>query len=231
MRFASASSDLSNIRSSARRIFSGSISPYGIISFAFTMAQSSPTFTAWYKNTEFITILACFSSPKLILLNPKTVYDSGMLSCTMRIPSRVFFPASRNSFSPVANVNVKTSKMNWCFSSLYFLPSCIIMRATCSFSSGVFAMPSGPIHIAMAGAPYFAMSGAICLKRKPSPSRFIEFIMGSPGICSSDASITFGSVESITRGASTVRQRCFTRLHMNSFSLSLSVVATHTSRQ
>ena len=77
----------------------------------------------------------------------------------------------------------------------------------------------------------FCHSGAICLKRKPSPSRFIEFIMGSPGICSSDASITFGSVESITRGASTVRQRCFTRLHMNSFSLSLSVVATHTSRQ
>ena len=34
----------------------------------------------------------------------------------------------------------------------------------------------------------------------------------------------------ITRGASTVRQRCF-QDYMNSFSLSLSVVATHTSRQ
>ena len=97
--------------------------------------------------------------------------------------------------------------------------------------AGVFAMPLGPIHIAMAGAPYFAMSGAISLKREPSPSRFIEFIMGSAGICSSEASITFGSVESITRGASTVKQRCFTRLHMNSFSSSRSVVATHTSRQ
>ena len=92
-------------------------------------------------------------------------------------------------------------------------------------------MPSGPMHMAMAGTPYLFMTGAIPANLPPSPSRLMEFMTGLPGIWRMAASTTSGSVESTTRGASTSRLSRLTRLTMNSFSSALSVVATHTSRQ
>ena len=47
-----------------------------------------------------------------MLLRPKTVKEFGNFSLTSFIPSSVFFPASTNSFSPVARVKVSTSKIN-----------------------------------------------------------------------------------------------------------------------
>ena len=87
------------------------------------------------------------------------------------------------------------------------------------------------MHRAIAGIPYFAIMGASDLNLLPSPSRFIELIIGLPGICSIAFSITLGSVESITSGASISKLRCFASFNMNSFSSERSVVATHTSRQ
>ena len=69
------------------------------------------------------------------------------------------------------------------------------------------------------------------MKRVPSPSRLIELIIGLPGICSIADSITCGSVESITRGASISRLKLLTSFRINSFSSERSVVATHTSMQ
>ncbi len=92
-------------------------------------------------------------------------------------------------------------------------------------------MPLGPMHKAIAGKPYFAIIGASFSNLEPSPSRFIELMMGLPGICFTAASITSGSVESITSGASISKLNLFTRFNMNSFSSERSVVATHTSRQ
>ena len=178
-----------------------------------------------------IIFLAYGTSPKLTLLSPSTVNEFGNLSLTSLIPSSVFFPASENSASPVAKVNVKTSKMNCPGFNPYCFPVSYSNSAVCTFSCGVFAIPFGPMHSAIAGTPYFDISGANFLKREPSPSRLIELIIGRPGICSKAASITSGSVESITRGASTSKLIFFTRFSINSFSSERSVVATHTSRQ
>ena len=57
-----------------------------------------------------------------MLLRPKVVNEFGNFSLTRRIPSRVFFPASRNSSSPVAKVNVRTSKINCSIFNPYFFP-------------------------------------------------------------------------------------------------------------
>ena len=65
----------------------------------------------------------------------------------------------------------------------------------------------------------------------PSPSRLIELIIGLPGICFTDDSITSGSVESITSGASISKLNLFTKFNINSSSSERSVVATQTSRQ
>ena len=93
------------------------------------------------------------------------------------------------------------------------------------------AIPSGPIHKAIDGKPYFAIIGASFSNRLPSPSRFIELIIGLPGIWVTAASMISGSVESITRGASISKLNRFTKFNMNSNSSARSVVATQTSRQ
>ena len=92
-------------------------------------------------------------------------------------------------------------------------------------------MPSGPIHNAIAGNPYFAIRGASFLNLLPSPSRLIEFIIGLPGIWVTAALIVSGSVESITRGALIIRLSFLTSFSINSRSSERSVVATQTSRQ
>ena len=87
------------------------------------------------------------------------------------------------------------------------------------------------MHKAIAGKPYLAIIGASFSNLLPSPSRLIELIIGFPGICMTDASITSGSVESITRGASISKLNRFTKFSINSRSSARSVVATQTSRQ
>ena len=89
-------------------------------------------------------------------------------------------------------------------------------------------MPLGPMHIAIDAKPYFDINGDNLWNLEPSPSRFIELMIGFPGICLMAASITAGSVESKTRGASISRLRRLTSLVIT-FISSLSVVATHTS--
>ena len=125
-----------------------------------------------------------------MLLKPRVVNDVGNLSLTSLIPSKVCFPASRNSSSPVARVNVRTSKMNCSGRKPYFFPDLYNSSAVATFCSGVFAIPSGPIHNAIAGIPYFAINGANALYLLPSPSRLIEFMIGLPGICTIADSIT-----------------------------------------
>ena len=169
--------------------------------------------------------------PKLMLLSPSAVNESGNSFLTSLMPSSVSTPALRNSSWPVASVNVRTSNMYWSGASPYFCPSSNRSLAVSSFSLAVFAMPPGPMHSAIAGVPYSAITGARLAKREPSPSRFIELIMGLPGTCRIAARITSGSVESITSGASTSRLSLFTRFTMNSSSSDFSVVATQTSMQ
>ncbi len=143
----------------------------------------------------------------------------------------MFFAESAYSCSPVASVKVRTSNRYCQGWSEYFLPVSKRSNAVSSFSSGVLAMPLGPMHIATAGSPYFCMRGHNLWNLEPFPSRFIELMIGFPGICFMAASITVGSVESITSGASISRLSRFTSLVIIWLSSLLSVVATHTSRQ
>ena len=117
-----------------------------------------------------------------MLLNPKVVKEFGNFSFTSLIPSIVFFPASKNSSSPVAKVNVSTSKINCSSFNPYFFPVSKRSCAVSTFSCGVFAMPFGPIHNAIAGNPYFDIIGASFSNLLPSPSRLMELIIGLPGI-------------------------------------------------
>ena len=219
------------MRSSARVLSRASSWAYGVMSRAFTIALSRPLATAWWRNAELMTRRAGGSRPKLMLLRPRVVKADGNRLLTSSIPSSVFGPEPAYSSSPVPSVNVMTSKTNWSSRRPYLAPLSTIISATRTFCSGVFAMPSGPMHMATAGTPYLAIMGAMRSNLVPSPSRFIEFIMGRPGTCRTAASTTSGSVESMTSGAGTSMLMRFTRDTIKSLSSSRSVVATHTSRQ
>ena len=227
----SASGERLNMRPSARSRSRAPSWAYGVISRAFTIAQSRPLATAWCRNAELMTRRAAGASPKLMLLRPRTVKADGNRLFTSSIPSSVLGPAPANSSSPVPSVNVSTSNTNWSSRRPYPFPSSTIISAVRTFCSGVFAMPSGPMHMATAGTPYLAITGARRANREPSPSRFIELIIGRPGTCRTAASTTSGSVESMTSGAATSMLMRFTRDTIKSLSSSRSVVATHTSRQ
>ena len=195
------------------------------------MAESRPCSTAWYRNAEFSALRAAGCRPKLTLLRPSVVKESGNSPFTARRPSRVLLPASANSASPVPSVKVSTSNTYCPPRSPSSSPAPRSSRAVASFCAGVFAMPSGPMHSATAGTPYFFMTGASLENLLPSPSKFIEFIMGRPGVRRTASSTTAGSVESMTSGASTSRLSRFTSEAIISSSSDRSVVATHTSRQ
>ncbi len=98
------------------------------------------------------------------------------------MPLRVSTAELAYSCSPVASVNVSTSKIYCHGFNPYFIPVSYSNFATDFLSSDVFAIPFGPIHMEIAGIPNFAIIGAREWKREPSPSRFIEFIIGLPGI-------------------------------------------------
>ena len=147
------------------------------------------------------------------------------------MPRMVCTAESANSSWPVASVNVSGSN-TYCHSCMpCSRPRSTMSLAVSNFSAAVLAMPPGPMHMATAGTPYLAITGARPEKRLPSPSRFIEFMTGLPGICRMAASTTAGSVESITSGVSISRLSLLTSATMVSSSSSRSVVATQTSRQ
>ena len=87
------------------------------------------------------------------------------------------------------------------------------------------------MHKAIAGNPYFAITGASFSNLLPSPSKLIELIIGLPGIWLTEDAITSGSVESITKGASISKLNFLTKVSINSRSSERSVVATQTSKQ
>ena len=94
----------------------------------------------------------------------------------------VSIPEARNSASPVANVKVRSSKINRSGGRPYS-PVAIswIRRATSSFRSAVFVMPASSIVKAITAAPYFMTSGITASMRWRPFSRLIEFTIGQPG--------------------------------------------------
>ena len=102
-------------------------------------------------------------------------------------------------------------------------------RATSSFRSRVFAMPSGSIVRATRAAPFLRASGTTASMRSRPFSMLMELMIARPGTCSSARAMTGASVESIMSGVSTVIERSLTMAAICSASSPRSVSATHTS--
>ncbi len=101
--------------------------------------------------------------------------------------------------------------------------------ATATFFSTVLAMPSSSMVSATTAAPCSRASGSTRSAFPRPISRLIELMTARPGYVSSAACITFGSVVSITSGASMPISSFFTARRICSSSSPRSVRATCTS--
>ena len=146
------------------------------------------------------------------------------------IPSIVATADGLHSSSPVVRVNVRASKISASRSSPCSSQAISVIRlAISSLRSAVFAIPTSSIVSAISAAPCAFASGMTRSALSRPASRLIELTIARPGIASSAASITSGSVESIWIGAGWVREiRCTTSRICTSSSWR-SVRATQTS--
>ena len=101
--------------------------------------------------------------------------------------------------------------------------------AISTLRSAVFAIPSSSMVRAIRQAPCDLASGATRFSLSAPASRLTELTIARPGMCSSAASITSGSVESIWIGAGWVSETRSTTALICSSSSWRSVSATQTS--
>ena len=90
-------------------------------------------------------------------------------------------------------------------------------------------MPTSSIVSATSAAPCFFASGTTASMRLRPFSMLMELMIARPGTCSSAASMTDASVESIMSGVSTLIESSFTTFAICSASSPRSVSATQTS--
>ena len=101
--------------------------------------------------------------------------------------------------------------------------------AISTLRSAVLAMPTSSMVSAISAAPWALASGTTTSALSRPASRLIELTMARPGICSSAARMTSGSVESIWIGAGWVSAMRLTTSLIWTSSSWRSVRATHTS--
>ena len=106
------------------------------------------------------------------------------------------------------------SRMRWAISTL---------------RSRVLAMPTSSIVSAISAAPWALASGTTVSSFSRPASRFTEFTIARPGICSSARFITSGSVESTWIGAGSDSDTRLASSRICSSSSWRSVSATHRS--
>jgi len=148
-----------------------------------------PASKQWCKNIEFRYGLASLSKPNEIFESPNVAETSGCLVRSARIASIVFIPASRYSSSPEPKVNVSTSKTKSSFLRPWRLVArSIILSATSSLFSTVFAIPTSSIVRHTREAPYFLASLHTSSNFSSPSSRFTELRIGFPPICLSAVS-------------------------------------------
>ncbi len=148
-----------------------------------------------------------------------------------RMPSIVSTADGLHSSSPVVSVKVSASKISAsrsrpCSSQA----SSTMRRATSSLRSAVLAIPCSSIVRAISAAPWALARGATTSSLPRPASRLTELTIARPGICSSAAWMTSGSVESTWIGAGCVSAMRLTTSRICSSSSWRSVSATHTSR-
>ena len=146
------------------------------------------------------------------------------------IPSIVAIADGFHSSSPVVSVKVRASKISASRSRPCSSQAISVIRfAISSLRSAVFAIPVSSIVSAISAAPCALASGITRSAFSRPASRLIELTIARPGIASSAASITSGSVESIWIGAGCVSEMRWTTSRICTSSSWRSVSATQTS--
>ena len=230
MNLSRASSERSKTRSSASSRSSSGISPYGVMWLGLTIARSRPASTQWCRKTELRTARAPGEIPKETLDTPSEVFTPGSSALIRRMPSIVATAEGRHSASPVVSVKVSASKISSSGSRPCSPQARSWMRfAISSLRSPVFAIPTSSIVSAISAAPWRRAIGTIRSSLSRPASRFVELTTARPGIRSSAASITSGSVESIWIGAGWVSEIRLTVSPICTSSSWRSVSATQTS--
>ncbi len=230
MNRSSASSRRFQTRSSASSRSPSGISPYGVMWFGLTIARSSPASTQWCRKTELRTARAGCETPKETFETPSEVWTPGISALMRRMPSIVATALGRHSSSPVVSVKVRQSKISASGSRPCSSQAISLMRCAIStLRSAVLAMPTSSIVSAISAAPWASASGATVSSLSRPASRLTELTIARPGICSSAASMTSGSVESIWMGEGCVRAMRLTTWRIWSASSWRSVSATQTS--
>ena len=195
-----------------------------------TIARSSPASTAWCRNTLLSTARAPGETPNDTFDTPREVFTPGISAFTRRMPSIVSTADGFHSSSPVVSVNVSTSKIRSSRSIPCSSHTISVIRCAIStLRSAVLAIPTSSIVSAISAAPCSLASGATTSSLSRPASRFTEFTIGRPGICSRAVRITSGSVESIWIGAGWVSDTRFATCRICSSSSWRSVSATHRS--
>src|SRR5215211_2988739 len=170
--------------------------------FGLTIARSSPASTQWWRKTEFSTARAGGETPKETFETPSEVFTPGSSALMRRIPSIVSIADGFHSSSPVVRVKVSASKMSVSRSRPCSSQARPTMRfATSSLRSAVLAIPCSSIVSAITAAPCAVARGTTVSSLSRPASRLIELTIARPGICSSAAWTTSGSVESTWMGA------------------------------
>ena len=198
--------------------------------FGLTIARSSPASTQWCRKTELRTARGRGETPKETLETPSEVLTPGISALIRRIPSIVSTAEGRHSSSPVVRVKVSASKISASGSRPCSPQAMSRSRSAIStLRSAVFAIPTSSIVSAISAAPCAFASGATTSALSRPASRLIELTIARPGICSSAALITSGSVESTWIGAGWVSEIRLTTAAICSSSSWRSVSATQTS--
>ena len=157
------------------------ISAYGVISAALTIAMSSPASTQWCSITELSTWRAAGLSPNDTFDTPSDVRTPGSSRLIRRMPSIVSTAESMYSASPVASVNVRSSKISAPSWMPYSPTTMSRMRfAISSLRCAVFAIPVSSMVSATTAAPASFTSGITeSIFTRPF-SRLTELTTGRP---------------------------------------------------
>ena len=195
-----------------------------------TIARSSPASTQWWRKTELSTARAPGETPNETFDTPSEVFTPCSSALISLMPLIVSTALGLHSSSPVVSVKVSASKISASRSSpCSSQANSTIRLATSSLRSAVFAIPTSSIVSAISAAPWALASGATTSSLSRPASRFTEFTIARPGIASSAAWITSGSVESTWIGAGWLSEMRLTTCRICSSSSWRSVSATQTS--
>ena len=168
------------------------------------MAESNPACTHSWRNTLLSTWRAAGDRPKLTFDTPSVVSAPGISALIRLMASIVYMASRRRSSSPVDNGKVRASKIRSLADSPYRSEAIWWMRWAISiFHSTSRAWPRSSMSRQMTAQPYSRARDITRSSRLPgsSPSsRLAELRMARPPMCCSAASITGGSVESMTSG-------------------------------